>query len=107
VNHLAVDQIVCGFEMGNFQGAHSLDGQSERLIGTAYRIQLSQALSRGPQDAEHLRPIESLAFTVIAEAHTVVLVSTGVLVVSCVPGDRQFHGCARGLRRHGCRARSF
>jgi hypothetical protein len=72
MNHLAVHQLFRGFKVRNFQGAHRLDGQSHRPIGTGRRGRLSQALSRGPQDAENLCPIESLTFTVITEAHVVI-----------------------------------
>lgn len=68
VNHLVV-QLVHKFEVRNFQGAHSLNRGSEGLIGAARRIRLSYELSCRPKDAEHLRPIESLTFTVIAETH--------------------------------------
>ena len=75
VNHLAVHELVCRLEVRNLQSAHSLDGQCQGLIGTGRRVRLSQALSCSPQGAENLRPIKSLTFTVIAEAHMVVLVS--------------------------------
>lgn len=69
MNHLAVHQIVRWFEMRNFQGAHSLNGHRDGLLGAAYDARLPQALSCGPQSAENLRPIKSLTFTVIAETH--------------------------------------
>jgi hypothetical protein len=72
VNHLAVHQVLGGLEVRNFQGAHSLDGQGDGLIGATCRVRLSQALSCSPQNAENLRPIESLTFTVITEAHMLV-----------------------------------
>ena len=72
VNDLALDEIVDRFEVRDLQAAHRLDGQSEGLIGTAWSPQRPQALSRGAQGAEHLRPIESLTFTMVAEAHMVV-----------------------------------
>ena len=72
VNDLAFHEIFDRFEVRDFQAAHRLDGQSEGLIGTAWGGQRSQALSRGAQGAEHLGPIESLTFTMVAEAHMVV-----------------------------------
>jgi hypothetical protein len=72
VNDLAVRQFVERFEMRNFQAAHSLDGQGQRLIGTGCRVRLSQSLSRRPEHAENLGPIESLTLTVVAETHMVV-----------------------------------
>src|ERR1700681_501222 len=71
VDHLALHQVVHALEMRNFQRAHRLDGHGEGLIGTACHVRLRQALSCSPQGAEHLRPIEALTFTVVAEAHTV------------------------------------
>ena len=75
VDHLAVHELVCRLEVRNLQIANSLDGQGHGLIGAGHRVRLSQALSCRPQGAENLRPIKSLTFTVIAEAHMVVLVS--------------------------------
>jgi hypothetical protein len=75
VDHLAVHELVRRLEVRDLQSAHSLDGQGDGLIGTGRRVRLSQPLSCRPQGAENLRPIKSLTFTVIAEAHMVVLVS--------------------------------
>jgi hypothetical protein len=72
VNDLAVRQFVQRFEMRNFQAAHSLDGQGQGLIGTGCRVRFSQSLSRRPEHAENLGPIESLTLTVVAETHMVV-----------------------------------
>ena len=72
MNHVAVRHIFSGFEVRNFQGTHSLDGQSHGLVGAPWRVRLAQALSCRSQGAEHLRPIKSLTFTVVAEAHMVV-----------------------------------
>jgi hypothetical protein len=71
VNDLTLHLIVQRFEMRNLQGAHGLNGHGETLIGAATRLRSSEPLSRRSQDAKHLRPIESLTFTVITEAHVV------------------------------------
>ena len=69
MNDLFVEQVVQMFEVRNFQGAHSLGGYTERFICTTCPALLSYVLSRGPQDTEDLRPIKSLTFTMLAEAH--------------------------------------
>jgi hypothetical protein len=69
MNHLPVHQIVHAFEVRNVQRADGLDGQREGLIGAAGHAALWQALSRSPQGAKNLCPIEALTFTMIAEAH--------------------------------------
>jgi hypothetical protein len=66
VNDLLVGRLVEMFQMGNFQGTNRLDGGTQRFIRTTV---LSNILPRRPQDAENLRPIESLPFTMFAEAH--------------------------------------
>jgi hypothetical protein len=66
VNNLFVCRLVEMFKMRNFQGAHGLDGSTQRVIGTTV---FSQVLSRGPQDTENLGSIKSLSFTMLAEAH--------------------------------------
>jgi hypothetical protein len=72
VNHLALGQVLERLEVRNFEGAHRLDGHGQALIGAAGSIRLPEFLARGPQDAEHLGPIESLTLTVITEAHMVI-----------------------------------
>ena len=84
VNDLTLHLIVQRFEMRNFQGAHRLNGHGETLIGAATRLGGSEPLSRGSQDAKHLRPIESLTFTVITEAHVVPRLRKKSVHRSCV-----------------------
>ena len=55
-------------QVRNVQGAHSFDGHHQRFISTTVP---SYVLSCGPQDTEDLRPIKSLPFTMLAEAHDV------------------------------------
>jgi hypothetical protein len=76
VNDLFVEQVVQVFEVGDFQGSHGLDGQTERLIGGARLPVPAQVSPRRPQGAKHLCPTESLPFTVLAEAHGSTLLST-------------------------------
>jgi hypothetical protein len=84
VNDLTLHLIVEWFEMRNLQGAHRLNGHGETLIGAATRLGGSEPLSRGSQDAKHLRPIESLTFTVITEAHVVPRLRKKSVHRSCV-----------------------
>ena len=66
VNDLSVEGLVETFEVRNLQLAHGLDRQVERFVGTTVP---ADGPSRGPQDAEDLRSIEPLSFTMLAEAH--------------------------------------
>jgi putative N6-adenine-specific DNA methylase len=68
VNDLLVQWLVHVLQVRNVQGAHSFDGHHQRFISTTVP---SYVLSRGPQDTEDLRPIKSLPFTMLAEAHGV------------------------------------
>ena len=68
VNDRFVECLVDVFQVGNVRRAHGLDGYTQRFISAAVR---SQRLSRGPQDAQNLSPIEPLALTMLAEAHSV------------------------------------
>src|SRR6476620_1879602 len=68
VNDLFVRCLVYVLQVRNVQGAHSFDGHHQRFISTTVP---SYVLSRGPQDTEDLRPIKSLPFTMLAEAHGV------------------------------------
>ena len=63
-----VECIVEVFQVGNLRRAHGLDGYTQRFISATVR---SQRLSRGPQDPQNLSPIEPLALTMLAEAHSV------------------------------------
>lgn len=69
MHDLFVEQFILVFEVGNIQRAHSLDGRTKRLVGRTRTAWRSQALARGPKDAENLRPIKSLTFTMLAKAH--------------------------------------
>jgi hypothetical protein len=69
VHHLIVGEVFQPLEVGNFQGAYRFDRHREALIDAAARTRFLKLLSRRAQDAQNLRSIESLAFTVITEAH--------------------------------------
>ena len=58
--------------MRNLQAAHRFDRQVQRFISPRMP---SQHPALGTQDAENLRPIKPLAFTMLAEAHRTSLVS--------------------------------
>jgi hypothetical protein len=75
VNDLVVEQVVDLFEVRDFQRAHGLDGHGQGFVGTTSAALLAKVLSRGAQDPENLRSIESLPFTMLAEAHDVDLES--------------------------------
>ena len=70
VNDLVVTRLVEAFQMRNFQGTHGLDRRTEHFVSAAA---FPQDLSRGTQDSQDLRPIKPLPFTMLAEAHTVLL----------------------------------
>ena len=53
-------------QVRNVQGAYGFDRRAERVISATA---LAYGLSRGAQDAEDLRPIEPLSFTMLAEVH--------------------------------------
>ena len=67
-----VRRFVGAFQVRNFQGAHGLNRPAQDVVGAAA---FSHGLSRGPQDPQDLRPIESLPFAMLAEAHTVALIA--------------------------------
>jgi hypothetical protein len=70
VDDFAVDDLVVEqIQMGDFQGAHCLDGERERLVGIALRLRLAQPLACGPERAQHLRAIEPLPLTMVTETH--------------------------------------
>ena len=71
MNDLLVGRLVEMFQMRNFQRTHGLDGGTQRFISTTV---LSNVLPSGAQDAENLRSIKSLPFTMFAEAHGCFLV---------------------------------
>jgi hypothetical protein len=71
VNDLALDLIVHRLEVRYLQRPHRFNRHREALIGAAAGLGRSQPFSCRPQNAKHLRPIESLTFTVITEAHVV------------------------------------
>jgi hypothetical protein len=68
VNDRFVECLVDVFHVGNVHRAHGFDGHTQRFISATVR---SQRLSRGPQDPQNLSPIEPLALTMLAEAHSV------------------------------------
>jgi hypothetical protein len=69
VNDFSIGDIVHLFEVRNFQIAHSLYRRVERVVGTAFTVLLAQVLSRSAQNTQDLRTVESLSFTMLAEAH--------------------------------------
>src|ERR1019366_6333095 len=97
VHHVAVHQIVHHLKMRNLEGSHRLDGQHEALIGTTSHIRGAQTLPCRPQGAKHSRPVESLPFAVVAEAHRVVSRLPRVLTgVSTNPTARTRPALPRG-----------
>jgi hypothetical protein len=68
VNDLFIEQLVEAFQVRNVHRAHGSDRRIQGFVGTTVS---SEGLSRGPQGSEYLRPIESLAFTMVAETHRV------------------------------------
>ncbi|MBI4266561.1 MAG: hypothetical protein HY657_19505 [Acidobacteria bacterium] len=69
VDHLAVHHLVEGLEVGDLQRPDGIDGRGEDLIGAARGVRLAQPLARRPERAQHLRAVEALSLTVLAEAH--------------------------------------
>ena len=69
MDQLALFQTVEWFQVGNLQDTHSLNGRREGLISTTRGVRLSQMFSDRAQDAEDLRSIEALTFTMLADAH--------------------------------------
>jgi hypothetical protein len=61
--------VVDRFEVGNLKGSHGFDGQLQRLIGRTGSTLLTKSGTRLPELAEHLRSVEPLAFTMLAETH--------------------------------------
>jgi hypothetical protein len=55
--------------MRNLEGAYSLDGGSKRFIGASASSLAPQGFSCRAKGSKHLRPVESLASAMIAEAH--------------------------------------
>ena len=82
MNNLAFDQFVQRLEMRNVQRADGLDRHRQALIGVAGGARRAQPPARGSEGAQYLRPIESLTFTMVAEAHMVSLAQSSV-----VPGS--------------------
>jgi hypothetical protein len=68
VNDLIVGCLVKALQVRNLQRAHGLDHLTEQFVSATV---LSEALPRGPQDSEDLRPIKPLPFTMLAETHGV------------------------------------
>ena len=68
VNDIAADDLIEAFEVRDLQSANGFDHHTKDLVGPTA---LSEGLSRRPQEAEDLRPIESLTFTMLAETHVV------------------------------------
>ena len=70
MNDLSLHGVLHQIEVRNGGAAHRLDGECQRLVRAVGGFGRSQPFSRRAQDAKHLRPIESLTFTVLAETHT-------------------------------------
>jgi hypothetical protein len=70
VDNLGVDKFVDRFEMRDFQSPHGLDGQGHRLVSSAFDALAPQSSSRGSQHTEDLCAVETLAFTMVAKAHS-------------------------------------
>jgi hypothetical protein len=68
MNGLAVEGLPEALHVRNFQRAHGADRGTQRFIRPAVP---SQSLSRRPQGPEDLRSIETLSFTMVAEAHRI------------------------------------
>ena len=69
MDQFALFQTVEWFQVGNLQGTHGLNGRREGVISTTRCVWFSQTLSHRAQDAEDLRSIETLTFTMLADAH--------------------------------------
>ena len=69
MNHLVLGHLIERLEMRNLEGVDRLNGERERLVASADAALCLQPLARRTERAQDLRPIESLAFTVLAEAH--------------------------------------
>jgi hypothetical protein len=66
MHDLFVRGLVEAFHVRNLESPHGLDRYRQRFVGARMP---PQGLSRRPQEAEDLRPIEPLPVTVLAEAH--------------------------------------
>ncbi len=69
MNHFAIDILVVdGIEVRNLERPHSFDGRCQHLLGLARRLS-AKPPTGGAKGAQHLRAVESLSRTVVAEAH--------------------------------------
>ena len=68
MNDLPVERGVEVLKVGNFQRADGLDCHNECFIRLST---LSEGGSHGAQNAEDLRPIKPLTFTMFAKAHDI------------------------------------
>ncbi len=69
VDDFSVDNLVDRIEMRNLERSNRLDRERERLLGLARTLGASQSLSRGSKRTQHLRAVEALPLTMIAETH--------------------------------------
>ncbi len=69
MDHFPIDEFVWGIEMRNLERPHRLDSECEDSFRLASPFAAAESLARGAQGAQHLRPVESLALTMITETH--------------------------------------
>jgi len=96
MDHFAIDiLIVDGIEVRNLERPHRLDGRCQHLLCFARRL-AAKPPAGGAKGAQHLRAVESLSRTVVAEAHD------GLTIVS----DYHRQGAATYLLPASSRSRS-
>ena len=61
--------LIDGIEMGNLERSYCFYCQKDDLFGIARRLGVAQPFAGGAKRSQHLCAVESLALTVIAEAH--------------------------------------
>ena len=71
MNDLVAERFVQAFQVWDLELFHRFDRQPQRVIRVT--VLSFQRLSRRPQRSKNLRPVEPLSFTVLAEAHVVMV----------------------------------
>jgi hypothetical protein len=74
VHDLSVEQIVVSLDVGDLQRADGLDRHHKGFVSLTAAF-LPDRVARRPEGAENLRPIESLSFAMLTEAHVSFLAS--------------------------------
>jgi hypothetical protein len=73
VNDFTLDDLVDGIEVWDIERSHRLDGQRDDFFRCAWSFLTPYLLARGSKRTENLGTIESLARTMVAEAHADIL----------------------------------